>query len=717
MKTLRLFALVIGINEYQDVSRNLAGAVNDAQRIKTLLLSQHPPVSEDRIIFLRNRGATANAIIKCLQYLCVQGEDEPARDGRVKDEGKEKPSYGDPILIYYAGHGSTLPKPEGWTSENPRIQCLSPHDARIGADNSVINVIPDRTFGALLEQLAEAKGNNITVILDCCHSGSGTRNDAVPRGMEFKDGAGTELTISSSYQRDIWVHSQRGVAYLPKFANAGLTSHVVLAACGPDESAYEDRIKHEGRFTSAFLSVLETAGTDTLTYAELIRRLDYLPSQTPRCEGRDKDVRILFDAGLKQRDRDYYDIEIRSQSSSTPYLIHAGQIHGVGKDDVFAVYVDRESFVSGGESLGSLVVQSVTSDSCFASPIDGSLNISDTSRAVASISRVKSPDAFRVNVNISEANYPQLRQRVLDALKQVVHESAESTNTTGPSDSSTPRVAAASASSAAISIIPSLYNTVLFVFQDGLICDTLGLERLCGPVKADTQTLIYALRSAAHFFRHLGSSPLTSSMLGKSPSTSKILLRDHVDVRICELEGSVGISNKGVLVTQLQPTGDFIDTKLCGMFQPTLSHVSDPDPTQTLYSVDVRNKSGLSLYVWLFYFDCSTLQIIEYYSPPVVSGRGDAPLPPLMKAALPLNYGDAGGVPLAFEVPEGQKLDGGFLRVFLSTRHINLSNIVQDAVVRPGEPMGAVIMKDLVPVADLWDAITIAVKLEEPRLI
>ena len=53
---------------------------------------------------------------------------------------------------------------------------------------------------------------------------------------------------------------------------------LVLAACGEDESAYEDRIKHEGRFTSAFLSVLEKSGTDTLTYAELIKRLDYLPS-------------------------------------------------------------------------------------------------------------------------------------------------------------------------------------------------------------------------------------------------------------------------------------------------------------------------------------------------------------------------------------------------------------------------------------------------------
>ena len=99
--------------------------------------------------------------------------------------------------------------------------------------------------------------------------------------MEFKASDGTELTISPSLQKDIWIESYRGIAYLPKFANAGLVSHVVLAACGEDESAYEDRIKHEGRFTSAFLSVLEKSVTDTLTYAELIKRLDYLPSYVP----------------------------------------------------------------------------------------------------------------------------------------------------------------------------------------------------------------------------------------------------------------------------------------------------------------------------------------------------------------------------------------------------------------------------------------------------
>ena len=91
-------------------------------------------------------------------------------------------------------------------------------------------------------------------------------------------------------------------------------------------------------------------------------------------------------------------------------------------------------------------------------------------------------------------------------------------------------------------------------------------------------------------------------------------MRDHVEVRICELEGNLGLSTDGVLVTQLKPVGDFLDAKLCGMFKPKLSHVNDLNPTQTLYGVDIRNKAGISMYAWLFYFDCSTLQISMSHS-------------------------------------------------------------------------------------------------------
>ncbi|KZV66217.1 hypothetical protein PENSPDRAFT_667856 [Peniophora sp. CONT] len=674
----RLFALLIGVDTYKylNEAQHLKGAVRDAKRVGDFLCQQNPPVSKERIIFLKNEEATVDSIITQLKGLCKNTEIQ----------------RGDPILIYYAGHGSTLLKPEGWMNEDSRIQCLSAHDARTGPDGTVIGVVSDRTFGCLLQRLADAKGNKITVILDCCYSGSGTRDEeTVPRGIEFKAADGlTDVTVNPSYQQNYWasVDSHRQVVVASQFANAGLRSHVVLAACGPNESAFEDRIKNEGRFTSAFLRVLEKAGTDTLTYAELIRRLDYLPSQTPRCEGRDKETRILFDSGLKQHDRDCYAIK-NSGATHSPYIISAGQIHGIGKGDVFAVYRDRDAFTSEDEPLGRLVASVVSLDSSLASLADDSLSsVLGMAGAVAVLSRVHSPDAFRVNIAINDA---VLRERVSEVLERMVKESADSAESSSLPNSSKPRVTQAAASKASIVIVSDGEDMVTFTYQSEHIYGTLGIERLSGPVRTNKDTLASALRSAAHFFRHLG----------PSPSSSHFLLRDHVDVRIWELEGGVGISDEGRFVNTYKPKGNFIDAKLCGMFRPTLSHVNGQNPTQTLYGVDVVNRSGLGLYLWLFYFDCSTLQILEYYSPVVTAGNGEPPLREGM--TLPLNYGDSGGIPLAFEVPDGQEADGGFLRIFLTTRPIDMSKVAQNGVIgRPGE----------VTTEDVWDAVTIPVKLK-----
>jgi hypothetical protein len=68
---------------------------------------------------------------------------------------------GDPILIYYAGHGSTAPTPAGWEAGGPEIQFLAPYDCLCRKDGTMVNGIPDRTIGSLLEDLARAKGDNI----------------------------------------------------------------------------------------------------------------------------------------------------------------------------------------------------------------------------------------------------------------------------------------------------------------------------------------------------------------------------------------------------------------------------------------------------------------------------------------------------------------------------------------------------------------------------
>lgn len=66
-----------------------------------------------------------------------------------------------PILIFYAGHGSTAETPAGRDAGSPTIQTLVSHDTLCDDDGKTVLGLPDRTVGILLEEIARNKGDNI----------------------------------------------------------------------------------------------------------------------------------------------------------------------------------------------------------------------------------------------------------------------------------------------------------------------------------------------------------------------------------------------------------------------------------------------------------------------------------------------------------------------------------------------------------------------------
>ena len=62
---------------------------------------------------------------------------------------------------------------------------------------------------------------------------------------------------------------ERGATVKSGFARKGLRSHVLLAACQSQESAYERTSSQRGVFTLALLDTLIAIGIDKLTYATL----------------------------------------------------------------------------------------------------------------------------------------------------------------------------------------------------------------------------------------------------------------------------------------------------------------------------------------------------------------------------------------------------------------------------------------------------------------
>jgi len=140
----RLFAVICGINDYE--SRDfpeLRGAVADATNVFDLLVSNYQ-IPRDQIQFLIARAASRSAIISALDKLSTDPRIQP----------------GDPILFYFAGHGSEIYPPEGWECGGPgsKIQVLVPQDYCPARE---IPGIPDRTIGFLLDKIAHNKGDNI----------------------------------------------------------------------------------------------------------------------------------------------------------------------------------------------------------------------------------------------------------------------------------------------------------------------------------------------------------------------------------------------------------------------------------------------------------------------------------------------------------------------------------------------------------------------------
>ncbi|KAK0207482.1 hypothetical protein IW262DRAFT_1282051, partial [Armillaria fumosa] len=90
---------------------------------------------------------------------------------------------GDNIIIYYAGHGSSYQyNHEISPGSTGYIEALCPIDRDTFDENGdTIPDISDREFNTILMLISQVKGHHITVILDCCHSASVSR-EVPPQG-------------------------------------------------------------------------------------------------------------------------------------------------------------------------------------------------------------------------------------------------------------------------------------------------------------------------------------------------------------------------------------------------------------------------------------------------------------------------------------------------------------------------------------------------------
>ncbi|KAJ7191621.1 caspase domain-containing protein [Mycena pura] len=307
----RVFALIVGIDKYANDERwTLNECVNDANLIESFIVTTFATPS---ICRLDNKAATRQAILDNFRSHLIENIDI---------------TPGDTLIFYFAGHGRRVTAPVGWQSNDGRIEAICPYDQRALVNEVVQGVpsIPDVTIAALLRELARSKGNNITVILDCCHSGGATR---VPGEMLQRSLPPDDLPFPD-IDRDIWIRDSSNFDSTTKLRRFGGVDcqYVLLAACGELQTAFD------GYFTRSLVENLEQKPS---TYADLLAKVppkrnhSGIEVQHPQCEWNIN--RLLFTT-LVALDNKAFRLMKRDDGR---YVVNAWAIHGVQRGTLFRV--------------------------------------------------------------------------------------------------------------------------------------------------------------------------------------------------------------------------------------------------------------------------------------------------------------------------------------------------------------------------------------------
>lgn len=244
-------ALCVGINTFENLPMAswLAGCVNDANDIAAALPAHG--FTKRNITVLTDAKATKTGVMTALTNL-VKGA---------------KP--GDRLLFSFSSHGTQVTDVSGDEKIDGLDEAFACHDIRsAGSDWDPDTVILDDELKQLFQQLAP--GVVMEVLMDTCHSGTGTRRITelqhdllIGRRPRFIPPPG-KGAVSRSLEVEAKRAAQpkpdrRGLAELATTSSSKRARPVLFAACKPAQTAADAHFggRPNGAFTYLFLKALD----------------------------------------------------------------------------------------------------------------------------------------------------------------------------------------------------------------------------------------------------------------------------------------------------------------------------------------------------------------------------------------------------------------------------------------------------------------------------
>ncbi len=342
-----VYALLVGIDIYHPDSTvpHLAGCKNDIMRINRFFSDRIGERYNPKLLL--DHEATKENIIAAFQTHLATAK------------------KGDSVLFYYSGHGSqSMTAREFWRIEPDKLdETIVAYDSRTQSGSD----LADKELAYLIGEVAKG-GAHITIVMDCCHSGSGTRQgknmasrrmltDERPRsngdrGYFFMDDSAAELgPPKSGNLLSGWIDLPKG-------------DHVLLSACRSFETAKEKLIEGERRgiFSHYLLETLQT--TDgTLTYRDLFMRTNALvraevAEQSPQLDTTGEvSLNQPFLGGLIEPVPEYFSLSFvtdHQKKVDLGWFIDAGEVNGIKQEGSETTELAVFNLTAQGDALRSL---------------------------------------------------------------------------------------------------------------------------------------------------------------------------------------------------------------------------------------------------------------------------------------------------------------------------------------------------------------------------